>query len=128
MIHDTQSAQIPQKQDERDIYVCIYVYTYILRCICIYMYIRLILLLWDFSTLCVVDHLWPLVLCSLLSLLSTFWFIGTSNVFYDNIYIMLILLLWDLCVVDHLWPLVLCSLLSLLSTLWFIGTYICKTC
>ena len=43
-------------------------------------YITLILLLWDFSTLCVVDHLWPLTLCSLFNLLSTSWFIGKSNV------------------------------------------------
>ena len=45
-----------------------------------YIYITLILLLWDLSTLCVVDHLWPLILRSLLCLLSTLWFIGTSNV------------------------------------------------
>ena len=35
--------------------------------------IVLILLLWDLSTLCVVDHLWPLILCSLPRLLSTLW-------------------------------------------------------
>ena len=45
-----------------------------------YIYITLILLLWDLSTMCVVDHLWPLILRSLLCLLSTLWFIGTSNV------------------------------------------------
>ena len=38
------------------------------------------LLLRDLSTLRVVEHLWPFILCSLLSLLSTLWFIGTSNV------------------------------------------------
>ena len=43
-------------------------------------YITFILLLWDLSALCIVDHLWPLILCSLLSLLSSLWFIGTSNV------------------------------------------------
>ena len=43
-------------------------------------YIMLILRLWDLSTLCVVNHLWPLILCFLLSLFSTLWFIGTSNV------------------------------------------------
>ena len=42
--------------------------------------LMLILLLWDLSTLCVVDYLWPLILCSLLSFFSTLWFIGTSNV------------------------------------------------
>ena len=83
------------------------------------------------STLCVVDHLWPLILCSLLSMLSTLvhWYqqcvtvhyvprcmscqkaivviTGRVYCFHDNIYITLILLLWDLntlWVVDHLWP------------------------
>ena len=37
-------------------------------------------LLWDLSMLCVVDHLLPLILSSLLSLLSILWFISTSNV------------------------------------------------
>ena len=32
------------------------------------------------STLCVADHLWPLILRSLLSSLSIIWFVGTSNV------------------------------------------------
>ena len=41
--------------------------------------ILLILFLWHLSTLCVVDHLWLLILRSLLHLLSTLWFIGTSN-------------------------------------------------
>ena len=45
-----------------------------------YIYITPILLLWDLSTLCVVDHIWPLILHSFFSLLSTLWFIGTSNV------------------------------------------------
>ena len=44
-----------------------------------YIYITLILLLWDWSTFCVVDNLWPLLLRLLLCLLSTLWFIGTSN-------------------------------------------------
>ena len=109
-------------------------------------YITLILPLWDLGTLCVMDHLWQLISCFLLSLLSTLWFIGTSNMqpyhvpkciswhkatvvitgrshcFHDNIYVILILLLWDLrslFVMDHLWQLILCSLLNLLSTLWF---------
>ena len=30
------------------------------------------------STLCVVDHLWPLKSCSLLSFFSTFWLIGSN--------------------------------------------------
>ena len=42
-------------------------------------YITIILLLWDLCTMYVVDLLWPLMLCFLLSLLSTLWFIGTSN-------------------------------------------------
>ena len=84
VIHDTQSAQISQKQE--DIYkyhIYIYIYQYIYMYICIhiiyiydmytyihiyiliYIYIYMIfiyvfLLLWDLSTLCVVDHFWPL--------------------------------------------------------------------
>ena len=46
---------------------------------CIYIFITPILLLWDLSTLCVVNHLWPLILRSLFCLFSTLWFIGTSN-------------------------------------------------
>ena len=48
---------------------------------------------WYQWTKCVVDHLWPIILCFLLSLLSTLWFIGTSNepmnplVHCTNIYI-----------------------------------------
>ena len=42
-------------------------------------YIMLNLLLWDLSTLCFVDHLWPLILRSLLCLFSILWFIGTSK-------------------------------------------------
>ena len=99
--------------------------------------------LWDLSTLCVMDHLWPLILYSLLSLLSTLVhcyqqcvtvhhapkcmschkaivvITATAHSFYDCMYITPILLLWDLstlCVVDHLWPLRLCSLLRLLNT------------
>ena len=45
-----------------------------------YIYITFILLLLDLITLCVLDHLWPLVLHSLLWWLSTLWFICTSNV------------------------------------------------
>ena len=43
-------------------------------------YIMAILVLWYLSTLCIVDHLWSLILSSLLNLLNTLWFIGTSNV------------------------------------------------
>ena len=57
----------------------IVVITGMARCFHDCIYIRPILLLWDLSTLCVVDHLWPLILSSLLCLLSTVWFIGTSN-------------------------------------------------
>ena len=46
-----------------------------------YIYIMSTFLLWDLSTLCVVDHIWPLILCSLLGLLSSLWFTGTSNVY-----------------------------------------------
>ena len=42
---------------------------YILSCKHVYV-IMLILLLWDLSTLCDMDHLWPLILYSFLSLLS----------------------------------------------------------
>ena len=45
---------------------------------------------------------------------------GRACCFHDTIYIMSVLLLWDLstlCVMDHLWPLILHSLFSLLSTL-----------
>ena len=45
-----------------------------------YVYIFLTVLLLDFSTLVIVVHLWPLILRSLLGLLSTLWFVGTSNV------------------------------------------------
>ena len=33
-----------------------------------------------FGHMMYMDHLWPLILCSLLCLFSTLWFIGTSNV------------------------------------------------
>ena len=45
-----------------------------------YIYVTLILVLWDLRTLCVVHHLWPLILRAPLRLLSTLFFIGTSNV------------------------------------------------
>ena len=44
-----------------------------------YIYITPIFLLWDLSTLYVVDHIWPLILRSFLCLLRTVWFIGSSN-------------------------------------------------
>ena len=50
-----------------------------------YIYIMSTFLLWDLSTLCVVDHIWPLILCSLLGLLSSLWFTGTSNVYMYNV-------------------------------------------
>ena len=43
-------------------------------------YITPIFILWHLSTLCIVNDLWPLMLPSLFSFLSTLWFIGTSNV------------------------------------------------
>ena len=43
-------------------------------------YITTVSLFWDLSTLCVVDHLWPLIGRSLLCLLSALWLIRTSNV------------------------------------------------
>ena len=58
-------------------YHCFHDYIY---CFHDYRYITPIMLLSDLSTLCVVDHLRPLILRSLLSLLSTLWFIGTINV------------------------------------------------
>ena len=78
MIHDTQSAQIAQKQDNK--MGAIYMQSWKQRarhCFHDCIYIMPILLLWDLSTLCVVDYLWPLILWSLPSLLSTLWF--TSN-------------------------------------------------
>ena len=126
MIHNTRS--VPKCMSCHKVIVVITGRTH---CFHDCMYITPILLLWDLSTVCIMNHLWPLMLRSLLCLLSTFWFIGTSNVythimcpsawvatkplahwrvhcFHDCIYIMPILLLWDLstlCVVDHLWPL-----------------------
>ena len=44
-----------------------------------YMYVTPILQLWDFSTIYVVDHLWPFILHSLISSFSTLWVIGNSN-------------------------------------------------
>ena len=43
-------------------------------------YIMLILLPWDLSTLCIMDHLCILIMLSLLGLLSTLWFISINNV------------------------------------------------
>ena len=45
-----------------------------------YIYITAIFLWWDLGTLRVMDHLRPFTLCSLLGLMNTLWFIGTSNV------------------------------------------------
>ena len=45
---------------------------------CIYIMPTLFLL--DLSTLCVVNYLWPIILRSLLCLLSTLWLIGTNKV------------------------------------------------
>ena len=39
----------------------LYIYIYVHIYIYIYIYIMLILHLWDLSTLCVVDHLWPFI-------------------------------------------------------------------
>ena len=54
----------------------IVVLTVKVHCFHDYIYVMPILLLWDLSTLCVVDHLWSLILRFLLNLLSTLWFIG----------------------------------------------------
>ena len=94
----------------------------------LHIYIMPILFLWDLSTLFVVDHLWPLTLRSLLSLLNTLWFIGTSNVypyivcpnawvtttivmitgrthcFHDYIYIMSLVHWYQQCVTVHYMP------------------------
>ena len=45
-----------------------------------YIYVMLILVLLDLSTLCAVDHLQLLILYSLLSFLSTLWFVCTNSV------------------------------------------------
>ena len=45
------------------------------------LFIYIIFLLWDLTTLCIVDQLWSLILlCFLLGLSSTLWFISFSNV------------------------------------------------
>ena len=49
---------------------------------------------------------------------------GRKHCFHDNIYIMFILLLWDLsilCVVDHLWPLILKEYKNLSNKLCALG-------
>ena len=59
------------------------------------MYITLILLLRDLSILCVVDHLWPFILCSLHSLLSLLTLLNLNTymhriykyIYTQNIYI-----------------------------------------
>ena len=50
-------------------YICIYMYIYVY----INIYITLILLLWDLSTLCVVDHLWPLIHVYIYIYISITW-------------------------------------------------------
>ena len=73
-------------------YICIYVYIreqdeqniyLIMKIMChsgYYIYVMLILVLLDLSTMCAVDHLQLLILHSLLSLLSTLWFVCTNSV------------------------------------------------
>ena len=46
----------------------------------LHVYIMLTLLPWDLKTLRIVDHLWLLIILSLLDLLNTLWFISTNNV------------------------------------------------
>ena len=74
MIYDTNSAQISQKQDKRNLYAIMKTVHHVPKCMschkaivvitgrahCFHdnIYITLILLLWDLSTLCVVDHLY----------------------------------------------------------------------
>ena len=53
-----------------------------------YIYITPILLLYNLSSLCVVDHLWHMTTTYIIllakSLLNTLWFIGTTNVHHRN--------------------------------------------
>ena len=63
-------------------YMCIYIYIYtyaIMKTMCPpgyhhngFVATHALLLLWDLNALCIVDHLWLIILCSLLNLLSTF--------------------------------------------------------
>ena len=97
MIHDTQIVQISQISNVTTLLIhwhqqCVTVHrvansmswhkvivviTGKARCFHDYIYVTPIFLLWDLSTMCVVDHLWSLILRLLLSLLSTIWFIGS---------------------------------------------------
>ena len=123
------------------IYICIYIYI-----LYIYMYIyHLGSVRFEYSV-CHGSLQTPYILCSLFSLLSTHWFIGpatckhtsgaqvqcmscykaiamitgSAHCFHDCVYIMSILLLWDLsslCAMYHFWPLIYYA--SCLA--WFIG-------
>ena len=110
MIHDTQSAQISQKQDDHNIYVIIQTSCWnhwtkecsLTLWHLYHIYIMPLMSLILYSLIC---HLYyaPCLAC---------WALFSSLVpamcFHDNIYIMLIFLLWDLstpCVRDHLRPL-----------------------
>ena len=69
----------------------LYIYIYIYMYIYIYIYIT-------------VHHVPKCMSCHKAIVVIT----GRAHCFYDNIYIMLIVILWDfstLCVADHLWPL-----------------------
>ena len=61
MIHDTQSAEISHVPKCMSCHKTIVVITGRAHCFHDNIYITLILLLWDLNTLCVVDHLWPLI-------------------------------------------------------------------
>ena len=97
MIHDTQIAQISQISNVTTLLIhwhqqcvtvdcvancmswhkVIVVITGKAHCFHDYISVTPILLLWNLSTMCVVDHLWSLILRLLLSFLNTIWFIGS---------------------------------------------------
>ena len=80
------------------IYICIYIYMYIYIHIYLY-YIHIYI--YDVR----LHHVSKCMSCHKAIVVIT----GRAHCFHDNIYITLILLLWDLstlCVVDHLWPLI----------------------
>ena len=80
-------AHCTQSFHDGDIYIYIYIqsityiyYIFMHIYMYIYVYIFIILLLWEMTTLSVVDYIWPFLLHSFLGFLSTLWLIGTSSV------------------------------------------------
>ena len=77
-----------------DMYIYVYVYIYIYMYMYVYIYIyiyyicihvTLVLLLWDLSTLCVVDHLWPLIcICIYKAYFSNFSIISNEEPYIQS--------------------------------------------